>query len=246
MGAIFSSHTCALLRPPHSPGSAAVHFYMSRGSLHFHQHDTRPSDTSPRPGPGNSRCLLGLRPLTTGLYLPAQTPGRCGRKAVGPAQGKVMTLGWVREAGRRNPERQWIKLPQDISFHIRGSPARDLVGTPVHPILYRGDLGRQTGRSRRSRAHLSAQETVNSSYDKALRRVEDSEKGLEEDGATVCHGQDSGHPGERQQWQHHTGAPEGGPRTAAEGLSWPVLLQGSRGLRPDLHTAQGSSAAQNW
>lgn len=56
--------------------------------------------------------------------------------------------------------------------------------------------------------HLSAQEAVHSSDDKALRRVEDSKEGLEEDGTTVCHSQDGRHPGERQQGQHHAGAPK--------------------------------------
>lgn len=64
-------------------------------------------------------------------------------------------------------------------------------------------------------AHLSAQEAVHCSDDKALRRVEDSEEGLEEDGAAVGHGQDGRHPGERQQGQHHTGAPEGGPEDSS-------------------------------
>lgn len=60
----------------------------------------------------------------------------------------------------------------------------------------------------RGPAHLSAQEAVDGRDDKALSRVEDREQGLEEDGAAVCHGQDGRHPGERQQGQHHTGAPE--------------------------------------
>lgn len=55
--------------------------------------------------------------------------------------------------------------------------------------------------------------------DKALRRVEDREQGLEEDGAAVCHGQDGRHPGERQQGQHHAGAPERGPADEADGPS---------------------------
>ena len=47
--------------------------------------------------------------------------------------------------------------------------------------------------------------------DKALQRVEDSEEDLEERGAPVGDGQDGRHPGEGQQGQNHTGAPQGRP-----------------------------------
>lgn len=79
--------------------------------------------------------------------------------------------------------------------------------------------------------HLSAQEAVHSRDDKALRRVEDSEEGLEEDGAAVCHGQDSRHPGERQQRQHHTGAPKGGPEDSSR-ASIRVTLQETEWAEP--------------
>lgn len=69
---------------------------------------------------------------------------------------------------------------------------------------------------------------MHSSDDKALRRVEDSEEGLEEDGAPVCHGQDGRHPGERQQGQHYAGAPERGPEDSSRG-SIRVTPQGTGG-----------------
>lgn len=47
--------------------------------------------------------------------------------------------------------------------------------------------------------------------DKALCRVENSKERLEEDGAAICHGQDSRHPGKRQERQYHAGTPEGSP-----------------------------------
>lgn len=50
--------------------------------------------------------------------------------------------------------------------------------------------------------------------DEALQRVEDSKEDLEEGGPAVGDGEHSGHPGQRQQRQHHAGAPQRGPADA--------------------------------
>lgn len=49
--------------------------------------------------------------------------------------------------------------------------------------------------------------------DKTLQRVKDGEEDLKEDGALVCHGEHRRHPGESQQRQDHTGAPQRRPET---------------------------------
>lgn len=85
-------------------------------------------------------------------------------------------------------------------------------------------LVRWVQKDRRGPPHLSAQEAVHGRDDKALCRVEDGEERLEEDGAAVCHGQDSRHPGECQQGQHHAGAPERCPKDSSKG-SVRVTLQ---------------------
>lgn len=157
-----------------------------------------------------------------------------GKKRIQPSKGE-------KEPQEAEAE---VKAAQAISFHSKGCPAWGLVGASIFPICA---VGRSEGpawlgadRGRRGPAHLSAQEAVHSRDDKALRRVEDSKEGLEEDGAAVCHGQDGGHPGERQQGQHHAGAPERGPADEAEGLSgW---LQGA-GLSLGLQAVGGPEAA---
>lgn len=77
-------------------------------------------------------------------------------------------------------------------------------------------------------AHLSAQDAVHHDDDEALQRVEDREEDLEEGGAAVGDGEHGRHPGQRQQRQHHAGAPQRGPadgrvRAAAAGpaRAWP-------------------------
>lgn len=59
--------------------------------------------------------------------------------------------------------------------------------------------------------NLSAQDAVHHDDDKTLQRVKDGEEDLKEDGALVCHGEHRRHPGESQQRQDHTGAPQGCP-----------------------------------
>lgn len=56
--------------------------------------------------------------------------------------------------------------------------------------------------------YLSAKDAVNHDDDETFQRVEDGEQDLEEGGAAVSDGQDGRHPGEGQQGQNHTGAPE--------------------------------------
>ncbi len=56
--------------------------------------------------------------------------------------------------------------------------------------------------------YLSAQDAVNHDNDEALQRVEHGKEDLEEGGAAVGDGQDSGHPGEGQEGQNHAGAPQ--------------------------------------
>lgn len=46
---------------------------------------------------------------------------------------------------------------------------------------------------------LSAQDAVHHDDDEAFEWVKDSKEDLEERGATVCDGQDRGHPGEGQE-----------------------------------------------
>lgn len=64
-------------------------------------------------------------------------------------------------------------------------------------------------------AHLSPQDAVHHHNDEALQRVEDGEEDLEEGGPAVGDGEHGGHPGQRQQRQHHAGAPQRGPADAA-------------------------------
>ena len=59
--------------------------------------------------------------------------------------------------------------------------------------------------------YLSAQDAVHHHYDEAFQRIKDSEEDLEECGAPVGDGQDGWHPGEGQEGQDHTGAPQGRP-----------------------------------
>lgn len=56
--------------------------------------------------------------------------------------------------------------------------------------------------------YLSAKDAMNHDDDETFQRVEDGKQDLEEGGAAVRDGQDSRHPGEGQQGQNHTGAPE--------------------------------------
>ena len=139
-----------------------------------------------------------------------------GKKRIQPRGGEKEPQGAEAKA----------KAAQAISVHIKGCPAGDPVGPQSSPSAPICTMGTSEGlawsgadRGRRGPAHLSAQKAVHSRDDKALRGVEDSKEGLEEDGAAVCHGQDGGHPGERQQGQHHAGAPERGPEDKAEGPS---------------------------
>lgn len=60
-------------------------------------------------------------------------------------------------------------------------------------------------------SHLPPEDAVDHDDDKPLQGVEDGKKDLEERRAPVGDGQDCRHPGESQQGQHHTGAPEGCP-----------------------------------
>lgn len=59
--------------------------------------------------------------------------------------------------------------------------------------------------------YLSAEDAVNHDDDETFQRVEDGEEDLEEGGAAVRDGQHGRHPGEGQQGQNHTGAPERRP-----------------------------------
>lgn len=91
--------TACFARPPRSPGSAAARSYRSPGSLHFHPPGTRPSGTSPRPGPGGSGRPLGFRPPQAPwpqLAVPP-TPGT----QVG-VEEKKYTQGRGRSEGRRS------------------------------------------------------------------------------------------------------------------------------------------------
>ena len=56
--------------------------------------------------------------------------------------------------------------------------------------------------------YLSAQDAVNHDDDETFQRDEDGKEDLEKGGAAVSDGQHSRHPGEGQQGQNHTGAPE--------------------------------------
>lgn len=56
--------------------------------------------------------------------------------------------------------------------------------------------------------YLSAKDAMNHDDDETLQRVEDGKQDLEEGGAAVSDGQDRRHPGEGQQGQNHTGAPQ--------------------------------------
>lgn len=49
---------------------------------------------------------------------------------------------------------------------------------------------------------------MNHDNDETLQRVEDSKEDLEKGRAAVCDGQDSRHPGEGQERQNHTRAPQ--------------------------------------
>ena len=60
-------------------------------------------------------------------------------------------------------------------------------------------------------AYLSAQDAVHHDDDKTLQGVEDGEEDLEQSRAAVRDGQHGGHPGQGEQWQHHTGAPQRRP-----------------------------------
>lgn len=60
-------------------------------------------------------------------------------------------------------------------------------------------------------SYLSAKDAVNHDDDETFQRVENGEEDLEEGGAAVGDGQDGRHPGEGQQGQNHTGAPEWRP-----------------------------------
>ena len=73
-----------------------------------------------------------------------------------------------------------------------------------------GGLGGAGGRDG-VEAYLSAQDAVHHDDDKALQGVEDGEEDLEQGRATVRDGQHGGHPGQGEQWQHHTGAPQRRP-----------------------------------
>lgn len=73
-------------RPRHSPGSAAARSYMSQGSPRSHRPGTRPSGTSPRPGPGGSGCLLACgrhrAPGHSWLCLPPSNPATQPRRGL--------------------------------------------------------------------------------------------------------------------------------------------------------------------
>lgn len=56
--------------------------------------------------------------------------------------------------------------------------------------------------------YLSTKDAVDHDNDETLQRVEDGEEDLEEGGAAVSDGQDGRHPGEGQEGQNHTGAPQ--------------------------------------
>lgn len=56
--------------------------------------------------------------------------------------------------------------------------------------------------------YLSAQDAVNHHNDKTFQGVENGKKDLEKGRAAVGDGQDSWHPGEGQERQDHTGAPQ--------------------------------------
>lgn len=59
--------------------------------------------------------------------------------------------------------------------------------------------------------YLSAQDAMHHDDDEAFQRIKHSEQDLEEGGASVGDGQDSRHPGEGQERQNHTGAPQRRP-----------------------------------
>lgn len=63
----------------------------------------------------------------------------------------------------------------------------------------------------RSNAHLSSKDAVNHHNDEALQGVKHCEEDLEESRTAVGDGQHCRHPGEGQQRQDYTGAPEGCP-----------------------------------
>lgn len=79
----------------------------------------------------------------------------------------------------------------------------------------RGGVGDGGGRRRGERgvggAYLPPQDAVHHDDNEALQRVEDGEEDLEEGGAPVGDGEHGGHPGECQQGEHHTRAPQGRP-----------------------------------
>lgn len=67
---------------------------------------------------------------------------------------------------------------------------------------------------------------MNHDDDEALQRVENGKEDLEEGRAAVCDGEHGGHPGESQQRQDHTGAPQRCPVGQGE----------EQGLRKQVHT----------
>lgn len=102
--------------------------------------------------------------------------------------------------------------PPGLGCQREGAKAAQTKGPkhPGHPVLHHGEKPEPSmGWAKQEKPrHLSAQEAVHSSDDKALCGVENGKESLEEDGAAVCHGQDSGHPGKRQERQYHAGTPE--------------------------------------
>lgn len=80
-------------------------------------------------------------------------------------------------------------------------------------LLLQPGLGGTGGRRFDAMSYLSAQDAVHHDDDKTLQRVKDGEENLKKDGALVGHGEHRRHPGESQQRQDHTGAPERRPET---------------------------------
>lgn len=95
-------------------------------------------------------------------------------------------------------------------------PERQRQGGRPSPLVTSQNLPAAGGRAP-SPAHLSAQDAVHHDDDEALQRVEDGEEDLEEGRPAVGDGEHGRHPGQRQQRQHHAGAPQRSPGDRAAG-----------------------------